>query len=167
MEDLESLYRLLGPALLAYLRRRVGRRGDAEGLLQETFVIAARQFESLNAADSPKAWLFGVARNLAREQVRRGPRRAMLAISEEPVAPIEMEDDERLDAMRVAIDRLPDVQREVLELRLAQDLSYAEIAQALEIPIGTVRSRLHNAVAALRQTLSGKGQVKAEVFHGR
>jgi RNA polymerase sigma-70 factor (ECF subfamily) len=167
MEDLESLYRLLGPALLAYLRRRVGRQGDAEGLLQETFVIAARQFESLNAADSPKAWLFGVSRNLAREQARRGPRRAMLAISVEPVAPIEFEDDERLDVMRVAIDRLPNVQREVLELRLAQDLSYAEIAQALEIPIGTVRSRLHNAVAALRQTLSGKGQGKAEAFHGR
>ena len=82
------------------------------GFFPETFVIAARQFESLNAADSPKAWLFGVARNLARGgRVRRGPRRAMLATSEEPVAPIEMADDERLDAMRVAIDRLPDVQR--------------------------------------------------------
>src|SRR5262245_4284200 len=126
MEDLESLYRLLGPVLLAYLRRRTGRRADAEELLQETFVIAARQSESLHAAASPKAWLFGVARNLAREQARRGAARRMQSFVEEPAARLVADDDDRMDAMRSAINRLPEFQREALELRLAQDLSYSE-----------------------------------------
>jgi RNA polymerase sigma-70 factor (ECF subfamily) len=53
--------------------------------------------------------------------------------------------------MREAIVKLPDAQREVLELRLAHGLSYVEIAETLRIPVGTVRSRMHNAVAALRR----------------
>jgi len=156
MEDLESLYRLLGPGLLAYLRRQVGRRGDAEELLQETFLIAARQEDSLAAAGSPRAWLFGVARNLFREHVRRRTRRSTTTLCEEPASPIADPVDERVDAMRSAIGRLPEAQREVIELRLSQELSYAEIAEALVIPIGTVRSRLHHAIAALRIAMTAE-----------
>ena len=154
MESLDSLYRRVGPLLLAYLRGHVGRRGDAEELLQETFVIAARQPDALAAADSPRAWLFGIARNLARDHLRRRRSRDMAALDADPAAEA-VEPDDRLDAMRSAIGRLPEPQREVLELRLAQELSYAEIAEALAIPVGTVRSRLHHAVAALRAALLG------------
>ena len=156
MEGLESLYRALGPMLLAYLRRQVGRRGDAEELLQETFLVAARQSDSLAAAGSQRAWLFGVARNLVREHVRRRTRRNTATLCEEPASPIAEREDERIEAMRAAFERLPEVQREALELRLSEDLSYAEIAEALAIPIGTVRSRLHHAVAALRVALGAE-----------
>lgn len=157
MDTLESLYRLVGPVLLAYLRGHVGPRGDAEELLQETFVIAAGQPDALAAADSPRAWLFGIAHNLVREHLRRRSRRKMAALEVDPAAATTEPPDERLDAMRSAIRRLPEAQRDVLELRLAQDLSYAEISEALAIPIGTVRSRLHHAVAALRAVLVGTG----------
>ncbi|MFY9925422.1 MAG: sigma-70 family RNA polymerase sigma factor, partial [Opitutaceae bacterium] len=62
--------------------------------------------------------------------------------------------DERLELMRQAISRLPETQREPLLLKLQQELSYAEIADVLDIPVGTVRSRLHHAVLFLRQTLN-------------
>lgn len=154
MDSLEALYRLVGPLLLAYLRGHVGRRGDAEELLQETFVIAARQPDSLAAVNSQRAWLFGIARNLVRDNLRRRARREIASLDVDPAAAIAEPVDERLDAMRSAIRQLPDPQREVLELRLAQELSYAEIAEVLAIPTGTVRSRLHHAVAALRAALT-------------
>ncbi len=72
-------------------------------------------------------------------------------------AAVEPIEDARIVAMREAIARLPDSQREVLELRLGRKMSYAEIAEALALPIGTVRSRLHNAVAALREWASRTG----------
>ena len=61
--------------------------------------------------------------------------------------------DQRIGEMRRAIAKLPDEMRETLELRLADDLSYEEIAAVLEIPVGTVRSRLHNAVRKLREEM--------------
>jgi RNA polymerase sigma-70 factor (ECF subfamily) len=59
-------------------------------------------------------------------------------------------EDPRLDGMRAAIARLPETHREVLEMRLADELSYAQIAEAMDLPIGTVRSRIHHAVLRLR-----------------
>lgn len=154
MDSLESLYQTAGPALQSYLRRHVGRRGDADDLLQECFVIAARQSDSLSAADSPRAWLFGIARNLVREHHRRQARTSTATLVAEPATTSPRAADDRVEAMRAAIKRLPEAQREVLELRLSQDLSYTEIAAALAIPVGTVRSRLHHAVAALRDRLA-------------
>ena len=61
--------------------------------------------------------------------------------------------DERVAAARETISSLPPLQREILDLRFSQGLSYAEIAEALGIPIGTVRSRLHHAVAEVRARL--------------
>jgi RNA polymerase sigma-70 factor (ECF subfamily) len=61
-----------------------------------------------------------------------------------------------VEAARETISTLEPVQREILDLRFAQSLSYAEIAEALGIPIGTVRSRLHHAVAEVRHRLQSE-----------
>jgi RNA polymerase sigma-70 factor (ECF subfamily) len=63
-------------------------------------------------------------------------------------------EDPRLDGMRTAITRLPETHREVLEMRLADELSYAQIAEAMDLPIGTVRSRIHHAILRLRMWAS-------------
>jgi len=149
---LESLYREHGPALLGYLARAHAEVGTAEDLLQDTFVQALMHMDRLARAVSPRAWLFAVARNVAISALRR--RRRPQPLPEQLAAPEPDGEDERLAAMRRAIDRLPDVHREVLGLRLAEKLSYTEIAEVLEVPIGTVRSRLHNALSRLRETLS-------------
>lgn len=148
---LETLYKQHGPGLLAFLQRRFGRGQAAEDLLQETFLQALRRMDRLSQAVSPRAWLFGIARHLALTAVRR--RRILSPLPENLAAP-EPADDARLDRMRQAIARLPDGQREPLELRLRDELTYQEIAEVLNIPVGTVRSRLHYVIRRLRDELA-------------
>jgi RNA polymerase sigma-70 factor, ECF subfamily len=151
VRELEVLYKAHGPALLAYLHRLTGRRDSAEDLLHETFAQALRGMDRVSEAASPRAWLFAIARNLGIS----GLRRRRIATSIPPNAPArepEVEDP-RLDGMRLAIGKLPEKLREVLEFRLRDELSYEEIAAVLDIPIGTVRSRLHHAVQQLRKAL--------------
>lgn len=149
--QLEQLYREMGPALLAYFRRQPGLAGSAEDLLQDTFVRAIRGFERLQVSVSPRAYLFGIARHVSLDALRS---RQTLALLTEPAAPDAAPEDARLDSMRAAIAQLPEPQRETLLLRLAHELSYEEIAEALGIPVGTVRSRLHHALNQLRATLN-------------
>ncbi len=150
---LERLYREVGPNIRAYLRRRMRDPGLADELLQETFLIATREAASLEAAGSQRAWLLGIARNLYREQMRKQVRRRTVELPEDAVTTAATAEDHRLDLIRSAIVELPEGQREVLELRLKDDLRYADIAEMLDIPIGTVRSRLHHALRRLRLRL--------------
>ena len=148
--DLERLYLDDGPVVWGYLRQRIADPHAAEEMLQETFLVAMTDPAALDAAISKRAWLVGIACNLVREHLRRTKRRQSAERLDVPPSDAPLHEDYRLEAMRGAIIRLPDAQREVLELRLAHELSYAEIAETLRIPLGTVRSRMHNAVAALR-----------------
>jgi RNA polymerase sigma-70 factor (ECF subfamily) len=145
--EIEALYHRHGPALLAYLRRTFG--PNAEDLLQESFVHALRSREQCLRADSPRAFLFGIARHVGLSAARR--ERAHLPLPDVP-APQRAEHP-ALDAMAAAIRALPPQIRETLELRLREELSYEEIATVLQVPIGTVRSRLHSALKLLRQAL--------------
>ncbi len=152
--DIERLYSEIGPGIWTYLRRRVADAVVAEELLQETFLAAVERPAALLAANSRQAWLFGIARNLARKYVRNLAARKTLSLTHEPAANEVRPDDPRLETMRQAMRSLPERQREVLALRLRENLSYAEIAEALEVPVGTIRSRIHNAVAAVRNQLA-------------
>jgi len=153
IEQIEALYKTHGPAILGYLRWVIGDAEAAEDLLQDTFAEALRGWERVLEAASPRAWLFGIARNLAMNAIRRRkfsvPLRADLpADGADP--------DARLEEMREAIERLPFELQEPLALRLREGLSYKEVAAVLEIPVGTVRSRLHRAVGELRRIIKSK-----------
>jgi RNA polymerase sigma-70 factor (ECF subfamily) len=149
MQKIEQLYHAHGPALLAYLQRNFGRCAAAQDLLQETFLQALRGQDRLAAADSPRAWLFGIARHVGLTAARRyRPTEPLDA------APLRLlEPNPQLEAMREAIAQLLPTLREPLELRLRENLSYEEIATMLEIPLGTVRSRLHTALQRLRDAM--------------
>jgi RNA polymerase sigma-70 factor (ECF subfamily) len=149
-EWMEGLYYESGLQLLAYLSQRTGDAASAEDLLQETFAAALRHPERVRSASSARAYLFGIARNLAAtasRSVRHGePLPPDLAVEDLPADP-------RVELLRTAIAGLKPEFREVLELRLQQELSYNEIAEALGVPLGTVRSRLHYSLNQLRRTL--------------
>ncbi|MGA2175016.1 MAG: sigma-70 family RNA polymerase sigma factor [Verrucomicrobiota bacterium] len=149
-QDLDRIYQEARPELLGYFRRRHGSPETAEDLLQETFAAVLRHPQRLLQADSPRAYLFGVARNISADALRRA-RPAEVPLEEAAAA--EEEPDPRLETMREAIGRLNPALRQVLELRLRQELAYEEIAGLLNIPVGTVRSRLHHAVKNLRGAL--------------
>ena len=150
VSQLAALYREHGAALLAYLRRTFGQVDSPEDLLQETLLQAARRPGRATGAVSPRAWLFTLARNVGVTALRR---RKPTAALPQDVPASNGREDPRLDRLRRAIAELPDHQREALELRLSDELSYEEIAAVLEIPVGTVRSRLHHAVRRLREAM--------------
>lgn len=149
--ELADLYRDLGPMLLGYFRRQPGLGPLAEDLLQDTFMRAWRGRERWPAAVSARAWLFGIARHVRLDALRR--LRPVESLTCEVAAEVLDEEDPRLEPMRHAIGKLPELQREALLLKLHHELTYAEIAAVLEIPVGTVRSRLHTALEILKGEL--------------
>jgi RNA polymerase sigma-70 factor (ECF subfamily) len=150
--ELEGVFRECAQDLRAYFARRHGSPEAADDLVQETFLQLARRLRGGEKVCSPRAYLFGIARYVSLAFFRKHGALEPLdeTTLEEAVGP---EPDAQLEAAREIIASLPSLQREILDLRFAHDLSYAEIALALCIPVGTVRSRLHNAVALVRQRL--------------
>jgi RNA polymerase sigma-70 factor (ECF subfamily) len=151
MEALAELYRQHAPGIVGYLRRHFGPQVCADEVLQETFARAAARPDRLAAVESPRAWLFAIARNVAVRDLRRRHRTAPLP--EDLPEPSPAEADPRLDRMRRAVESLPPQKRETLDLRLRDGLTYEEIAHVLGIPVGTVRSRLHHTVRELAEAL--------------
>jgi len=149
---IEQLYRQHSGELYSYLARRCPDTATAGDLLQETFLQVVRQTDQLAGVTMPRAWLFGIARHMLARHYRR--QRDPLPVVQTWYESAPETKDDRLAAMREAIRGLPAELRDTLELRLEQELSYEEIAHVLDIPIGTVRSRLHNAVRQLRGTMT-------------
>ena len=147
MPDVEQLYLKSREALTSYFLRRHGSIQTAEDLLQETFLRLMRQVDRCLSTASPRGYLFGIARHVSADAWRR--------VKPDIEMPSPVEPDARLAAARETIASLPALQREILDLRFQHDLSYAEIAEALDIPLGTVRSRLHNALEMVRERLEG------------
>ena len=136
--------------LHAHLVRACGSRDDADDLLQETWVRVARGARTYRTGRPVRPWLYGIASNLANDWWRRRAVRARAAASApaEP-APRGPEPAETL-ALRERVARLPERQREVVWLRYFAGLDEGEMAEALGIPRGTVKSRLHGAIRALQ-----------------
>jgi RNA polymerase sigma-70 factor (ECF subfamily) len=134
--------------------------GDADDLVQEAFLRAFRGFDALRCADA-KPWLLAIVRNCHATAFRQ--RRATVALPEEddardghamiattpdPETVAIHGDQERL--LDRAMSALPDVHREILILREVEELDYRAIATVLNVPIGTVMSRLARARGALK-----------------
>ncbi len=142
-------------AVHRYLSRRVGRE-LADDLASATFTVAfERRHRFRTDSDSAFPWLLGIATNLLRNY-RRAEQRALQAVARLGSTDAVFEPDGAGDDRDLAgaLARLDAVQRDVLFLYAWADLSYQEIAQTLEVPVGTVRSRLSRARAQLRSELS-------------
>lgn len=145
-------------------RRLPGERAD--DIASETFVLAFQRRDRFDAqTGSARGWLFGIATNLVRRHWRAEERRlrAYARALQPATAPAD-EVEARLDAQRLrnvlaaALADLPRRDRDVLLLHAWGDLSHAEIAAALGIADGTVRSRLFRARAALRERIGAIGE---------
>lgn len=135
-------------------------RHRVEDLVQETFVRVLRALPGFDPAGSASlsTWMLTIAARLALNELRR-PEAAALELAEEPAGPGTERADAGAERRRLAeaigagVAALPDAQRAVLVMREYHDLDYAEIAAALELDLGTVKSRLARARAALRAHL--------------
>jgi RNA polymerase sigma-70 factor (ECF subfamily) len=156
--------------LLRFLVRLVGDQAGAEDVFQEAFLQVHLAADTFDATRRFRPWLFTIAANKARDYLRRKGRRRTLELS----APVDKDRGEGdaagsfVDLMEIrvpapgdaldkeetnrlvqrALDELPLILREILLLAYFQRISYAQIADELGIPLGTVKSRLHAAVAA-------------------
>jgi len=136
-------------ARLAY--RFTGNRDDALDVLQETFGYVIRKFPGFKLTAAMTTFLYPVVRNCALAIRRKRHRSGSDAMLDElPTYPAETVDQSR-EQIAELIAKIPPGQREVLLMRFVDDMELSEIAAALAIPLGTVKSRLHNALATLRE----------------
>lgn len=155
--------------LMRFLTRLVGESAGAEDVFQDAFLQVHLSADTFDATRRFRPWLFTIAANKARDYLRKKGRRRMLELSapvdgsgngeDSPGSFVDLMEidvpapDARLDAQETsalvqkALDLVPPLLREILLLAYFQRLSYVQIHEELGIPLGTVKSRLHAAVA--------------------
>lgn len=154
--------RLHGGRVLGLLRGIVGDATVAESLAQEAFFKAFRSIDRFQHGTNLRVWLFTIARNTAFDHLRREKASRLTSVDlaevPEPIEPREgpvsgltrKEDQER---MREAIRTLPVGEREIVVLRIFEEMTWDAIGAALDIPEATARARMNRALARLRTAL--------------
>jgi RNA polymerase sigma factor (sigma-70 family) len=155
--------------LVGYLYRMTGERPLAEDFAQECFVRVLRAIGQYQYPRPFKSWLYQIAANITRDYFKRAAARYEMTMPDD----WEMTDDEQeqpemmvartmsTEQALAALRTLPETQRAVILLRYDREFSLAEIAAALDIPVGTVKSRLSLGLRQLRQQMS-VAEVEAE-----
>jgi RNA polymerase sigma-70 factor (ECF subfamily) len=156
----EELYRRYARSVLGLALRRIGDRGRAEDATQEAFASiwrSARSYDPSRGAGAP--WLYAVARNAIVDGLRRTPD----PVGEPPEIPSEESGPpEQAEAgwiswrVHRALEVLPAHERPMIELAYWSGLSQSEIAEFLQIPLGTVKTRTRSALARLADALEGE-----------
>lgn len=149
-DHLEVVYR--------YAYRLSGSQESAEELTQQTFLLACDRFSQLRRPERARAWLLSILRNCFLQQLRQQQREPQ-CVPEELYEQWPQHAAEEIDwdaeRLQQALDSLPASYRVVLLMHYFEQATYREIAQRLNIPLGTVMSRLSRAKARLRSLLAG------------
>ena len=143
----------LAPGLVLFARQFVRSTADAEDIVQDAFVRFWRKEHSIQNRGLLYATVRSVALDLLRRDARRARREANAVLDmEQTVAPPQFDfDDQSQRELAAAIDRLPAEQREVLVMKIWNELTFAEIAEALSISQNTAASRYRYALSALKR----------------
>jgi len=146
--------------LWSFVRRLVGEDDAAREIFQDVWVRVIRGLPQLRDGSKLRAWLFGIARRTLMDRLRQEYARSPavdIDVDEIPADPRAGEDAEDLQELEEALSDLPITEREVLTLFYLQELSLNEVADALKVPVGTIKSRLFRARRLLRQALTARG----------
>jgi RNA polymerase sigma-70 factor (ECF subfamily) len=148
--------------------RFLGSEEEARDVAQEAFLKAYRAIGGFKREARFSSWLYQIATNLCRDRLRRRRTRATVSLEEmeetggaiaetRPGADQRLLQDDLARVVRRAIEALAEEQREVLILKEYEGLTFLEIAQALDVPVSTVKTRLYRGLAQLRQRLEREG----------
>jgi len=144
----------LAHGLAAYL---LGSSSEAEDAVQEAIIRAWRGWPRLRDEERFQPWFERILLNVCRDRAKRRGRLRVVEL--EPLITLSVSDPFKAmldrDAIGRALSMLPTDQRAVVVLRFWRDLSLEDIAYRLEVPVGTVKSRLHHGLRALRGTMAG------------
>lgn len=161
-----ELFEYFAPRIKAFMLRSGASAANAEELAQETMLMVWRKAALFNPSTSgAAAWIFTIARNLRIDAHRREQRGGIregdgsdvgieFEVDDAPLPDSKLEAVQTEERVRAALSQLPDDQMRVVELSFFEEKAHAEIAQALDIPLGTVKSRLRLAMGRLRNLLS-------------
>ncbi len=158
-----QLFEHFAPRVKTFMRRSGMNDGAAEELAQETLIAVWRKAALFDSGSTgPSAWIFTIARNLRIDALRRERRSASndtseidseFLLDESPHADTVVAAAQADSRVRAALAELSEDQRRVVELSFYQEMAHADIADELEIPLGTVKSRLRLAMNKLRGIL--------------
>lgn len=176
-EDFDELVHRYENELFRYLVRYTGDRTLAEDVFQNTFLQVHLKRALYENGRPVRPWLYSIATHQAVDALRKAGRHPTVSLDQRtttgdtdagslvdllvsdadgPLA--ELQEEERRQWVRESVAQLPDVLRQTLILAYHQDLKYREIADILKIPVGTVKSRLHAALAKLQQMARASGR---------
>lgn len=150
------LFDRLGPGLFQMARRHTRSDEEAREIVQGTFLRVHAARNDFRDGAKLRPWITTIAMNLVREHWRRGRRKPTSPLEHEPAATETkdaLETERRAEAVRVAIESLPESQRAVVELHWLQELPFAEVARMLGSTEGAVRVRAHRAYQTLKSIL--------------
>jgi len=169
-EDFDALIRRYQNELYRYLTRYLGDRTLSEDVFQNTFLQIHLKRGLYEEGRPVRPWIYSIATHQAVDTLRKLGRHPTISLdqnvntgeaeagrlvdlltSDESGPLAELQGEERKQWVRDSVDRLPDALRQTLMLAYHEDLKYREIAEILKIPVGTVKSRLHAALARLQQ----------------
>ncbi|RKG76112.1 sigma-70 family RNA polymerase sigma factor [Corallococcus exercitus] len=159
LKAFDALYARYEQHLFGFIRKHLQDAHEAEDVLHETFLAVLRDRAGARAARSFRAWIFQVARHLCLNR-HRSAHRETRALKKEadsleepgPGPEHALEHQQARDALREAVTRLPLELGELYALR-TQGMSYVEMADVLGLPLGTVKSRMHQLVKQLREEM--------------
>ncbi len=160
LDAVDELVERWNEPLWRYIRRMCDGDDDASETSQDAWLRILRALPGLRQPDRLRAWLFGIARRAVMDRLRsRYARAAEDAALADDVAVDEPVDfpDEEVDLMREELQAMPLVEREVLVLFYLRELRLDQVANVLEVPVGTVKSRLFRARSMLRERLQKRG----------
>jgi RNA polymerase sigma-70 factor, ECF subfamily len=162
--ELTDLVREFADRLYGYAYRLCGDSATAEDLTQQTFMAAHRNLHQLREADKAQAWLFAILRRIywkSRRKQRPVTAADLQLDPNQQATPVEVDEIDH-EKLQSALGELPDAFRIVLVMFYFEDCSYQNIAEALELPLGTVMSRLARAKRQLRRRLQSLDAVRGE-----
>ena len=173
-EAYESLLDSYGSRVYSYFYRATGRHHDAEDLLSELTLRLVRTLENYDDQGRFESWLFRIAANMVRDRIRRRkvrPREVSLSVendqgqslaarlpAEGPAADANLLAAETSRELQVSLEKLDETTREMILLRHFGDLSFKEIAQLFDCPLGTALAKVHRGLLKLRSVLEANGE---------
>lgn len=166
---IEALVEAHYVALYRFAYRLSGSAQVAEDLTQETFCLAQKKLHQLRQEDRAKSWLFAILRNAYLHYVRSSKLEKQVSLDGIPeVADPTPENGSPIDSVHLqkALDALPEAFRTPLILYYFEDFSYKEIAEQMNVPLGTVMSRLARGKVFLRQRLTDQSDLIAKANQG-
>ena len=146
------------PRLRRYARALAGNRAEADDLVQDTMERGWSKLASWRRGGDMRAWLFGIMHNLYVDQARKAriPTDALDENMPRPSTHAGQADPLEMRDMEAALRLLPAEQRETLLLVALEEMTYEEIADAMDVPVGTVMSRLSRGRERLRALMQGR-----------